>query len=469
MIVLRSTELSSMKECQSEELQELFREIVEEIKPDDQEREKIKRLSGQITKEVAGFLKDLPFVHVEMHGSYAKDTWLSGETDLDLFIIFEERKSRRKMNEVLEMIETGLPYKFTRRYAEHPYLRTKLEGVGIDIVPSFQVGEQLSAVDRTPKHTAWVLEHLQEVEKDEVRLLKRFLKGIGSYGAEIEVGGFSGMACEILIEEQGSFYSVLSYFQERNEIFLDPTESWTRRNAFDHFDSKLVAIDPTDRQRNLLAALTLKKFSLTKIAAKCFLEAPHRKFFFPTHPKVNEEEVKRKLEARSILLIRLFLCEDIPPDTYFGQAKRVERKLRKTFRRSTFKFYASDLWKVDNEVHLAIELGSLKKPKNRLVIGPPPEIEGGNIRKFIKKYRKKVGPWVGDSGRLMSEETLTEGERKAKREVMRKLKELKLKPSFGHVEVVDDPERILKISREKGEEVALVKFLERRLPWLWSG
>ncbi|NIQ06007.1 MAG: CCA tRNA nucleotidyltransferase [Candidatus Korarchaeota archaeon] len=466
---MSSTELRSIKECQSKELRDLLRDVIEEIKPADQEREEIKRLSGQITKEVADSLKNLPFIHIEMHGSYAKDTWLSGETDLDLFIIFEERKSRRKMKEVLKTIETELPYTFTRRYAEHPYLRTKIEGVGIDIVPSFQVGETLSAVDRTPKHTAWVIEHLNEVEKDEVRLLKRFLKGIGTYGAEIEVGGFSGMACEIVIEEQGSFYSVLSYFQTHNEVFLDPTESWTREEAFDHFNSRLVAIDPTDRERNLLAALTLKKFSLTKIAAKCFLEVPHWKFFFPTPPKVNEGEIRRKLETRSILLVRLFLCEDVPPDTYFGQAKRVERKLRKTFRRSPFKFYASDVWKVDNEMHLAIELGRLKKPKNRLILGPPPEIEGQNIRKFIEKYRKKIGPWIGESGRLMSEEALTERERKAKREATRKLKELKLKPSFRNVEVVDDPGRILQISREKGALVALVKFLERRLPWLWSG
>ena len=41
--------------------------------------------------------------------------------------------------------------------------------------------------------------------RDEVRVLKKFMKGIDTYGAEIKVGGFSGMLCETLILNYGSF------------------------------------------------------------------------------------------------------------------------------------------------------------------------------------------------------------------------------------------------------------------------
>ena len=45
--------------------------------------------------------------------------------------------------------------------------------------------------------------------KQEVRLLKRFLKSVGIYGAQIAKGGLSGYVTEILILKYGTFVSTL--------------------------------------------------------------------------------------------------------------------------------------------------------------------------------------------------------------------------------------------------------------------
>jgi tRNA nucleotidyltransferase (CCA-adding enzyme) len=46
----------------------------------------------------------------------------------------------------------------------------------------------------------------------EVRLLKKFMKGTGVYGAEIKIGGFSGYLCELLILKYRSFAQTIEAF-----------------------------------------------------------------------------------------------------------------------------------------------------------------------------------------------------------------------------------------------------------------
>src|SRR5207245_9982932 len=65
-------------------------------------------------------------------------------------------------------------------------------------------------------------QHLRPEMRLEARLLKRFMKGIRSYGAEIRVGGFSGMLVETLILHYKSFLGTLVQASKWEPvIFLD--------------------------------------------------------------------------------------------------------------------------------------------------------------------------------------------------------------------------------------------------------
>src|SRR5438552_17227255 len=67
----------------------------------------------------------------------------------------------------------------------------------------------MSAVDRTPLHVDYVLGHVKQGQQNDVRLLKAWAEGIGVYGAEATVLGFSGYLCELLILKYASFRGVL--------------------------------------------------------------------------------------------------------------------------------------------------------------------------------------------------------------------------------------------------------------------
>src|SRR5438874_1205683 len=143
-------------------------------------------------------------------GSVAKGVHLTG-TEIDIFVTFPPDTPR----EVLE--REGLAFgdvleRPVRMYAEHPYTRGWYGGFEVEIVPCYRITDatqRMSAVDRTPLHVDYVLGHVKEGQTNEVRLLKAWAEGIGVYGAEAKVLGFSGYLCELLILKYASFRGVL--------------------------------------------------------------------------------------------------------------------------------------------------------------------------------------------------------------------------------------------------------------------
>jgi len=147
---------------------------------------------------------------------------------------------------------SGMDYAIS--YAEHPYLTVRIEGVEVDVVPAFRIprGQRpITAVDRTPFHTEFVLAHTDERTRDEVRLLKQFMKGIGVYGAEIKVQGFSGYVAELLVIAHSSFEETLRAASSwRHPVVVDKLVKPLRE-----FSEPLVIPDPTDPLRNAASAV----------------------------------------------------------------------------------------------------------------------------------------------------------------------------------------------------------------------
>src|SRR5437762_2022879 len=143
-------------------------------------------------------------------GSVAKGVHLTG-TEIDIFVTFPPDTPR----EVLEREGLALGdvlERPVRMYAEHPYTRGWYGGFEVEIVPCYRITDatqRLSAVDRTPLHVDYVLGHLQEDQATEVRLLKAWTGGIGVYGAEAKIRGFSGYLCELLVLKHSTFRGVL--------------------------------------------------------------------------------------------------------------------------------------------------------------------------------------------------------------------------------------------------------------------
>lgn len=255
-------------------MNQLLKTVISQIKPDENETKKIKGLARELLEKTNNL--DNKNFDSMIVGSVAKGTFLRG-ADIDLFLKFNTDVDLK--TEGLSIAKKIIP-NGRELYAQHPYLRGEIKGIGIDVVPCYSVENStkpISAVDRTPFHTEWVKENISEME-DDIRLTKQFLKGCGAYGASSAVGGFSGYLVEILCIKYGGFEKLV------NEI-----SHWKPSIIIDKIDnvpnSPIMLADPVDYNRNVAAGVTLKGLGSAVLASKAFIAEPSLDFFFPKNKK----------------------------------------------------------------------------------------------------------------------------------------------------------------------------------------
>lgn len=323
-------------------------------------------------------------------GSASRDTWLPNEKDLDVFLIFPLEYEKVKMEEVVTDIGRKILTEVTKRYAEHPYVRGVYRGFEVEIVPCYAVAsprDLKSAVDRTPFHDKFVKGRILGKE-NEVRLLKRFLKGIGCYGAEAKVEGLSGYLCELLIIKHGSFEGVLKAACDWHVGHV----MWIghlKRKKEKKFTEPLVFIDPVDENRNVSSALSNTKLNEFIFAAKKYLECPRDEFFFPKKRVAEKSEILRKFEKRKTCIVAVVLkTPDLVDDVLYPQLKRAVGAIKKLLLRSDFPVIDTDFF-VGDKTCILIELASIEIPTLRLHKGP--EVNTPHETRFLSKYLKFDG------------------------------------------------------------------------------
>jgi len=397
-------------------INEILITVLSKIKPKKEDYERVYNIYHNIKSKIERYLIEQGiYAEVSLQGSIAKDTWLSNELDLDIFVLFEPKYPREWLHEkALKLIINALKgLNLELAYAEHPYVRVHVDNILVDVVPAFRITDpsQLkSAVDRTPFHTRYVISKLTQEGKDQVRLLKRFLKGIGVYGAEIKVQGFSGYLAELLIIKYGSFLNLLREASTWEPPIIIDIEKHYNSSQHNYLLKKfkgqpLIVIDPVDPKRNVAAALSLRNLMVFIEAARSFLSRPSLEYFFP--PELNIDEYKRKiseiLASRKTHVLGIVIdIPKIPPDTLWGEIKRVLKNLVRVLKSMGFSVIDYSAW--SNEIDKAIILLETiedKLPEYELHIGPPiTNLE--HSKRFKDKYVRKeevIGPWMGDDGR----------------------------------------------------------------------
>jgi len=374
-------------------LSDVCQQVLAKVTPTREEREGVLRLAESIIARVAEEAENLGVeVRPMLVGSMAKDTWIKGDQDVDIFMVFPQTYSFEEIGELgLKIARKITGGKGEEQYAEHPYLRAEINGYTFDFVPCFEIGNAVqlrSSVDRTPLHTRYVLSRMDEQLRGETRLLKAFMKGVGVYGAELKIGGFSGYLCELLTIKYGSFESVL-----RAAVNWGSQEVVDIEHHYDDpekprkmFNAPLVVVDPVDPKRNAAAAVTQQKLSEFRAAAMSFLEDPRESFFFP--PKrspLTVEELAAKMKERGTSMIFIeFGTPKIPPDNLWGQLTRSLHALQKILEREGFKVLSRDVWSGEEQTIFILELESRRIPSVKKHFGPPPA--SPHQRRFIEKH-----------------------------------------------------------------------------------
>jgi tRNA nucleotidyltransferase (CCA-adding enzyme) len=384
--------------------------VVNRVTPKASERARISDLADKLEKKVASTAKRLGFkTTVRLEGSMAKNTWLSSECDVDIFMRVPTAIPRKSLGEICLRIARKATEgsEQIERFAEHPYLETFIDDVRVNIVPCYDAkpGRWLSATDRTPFHTDYVNGHFDEQLRGEVRILKKFMKGIGVYGAEIKVGGFSGYLCELLVLHYRSFVNTLKAFAVGKQRIVVDIENYYdgRENELRLlFNESLVIVDPVDKGRNVASAVQTDKLHIFVAAARAFLETPSIYFFYPKAASaLSLRELKAKLTRRgSAIVFAVFGRVEAVPDVLWGQLYRSKRSLRKLIVLSDFGLLRDFVWSDEKGLNVfAFELEQRGIPPVKKHLGPPLEREL-ECHDFLRKYRSGssavVGPYVED-------------------------------------------------------------------------
>lgn len=396
-------------------LEDILAEVLKRVNPSESEQKKIQRLVQKLIEKVKEAAKEKGVkTDVRVEGSVAKNTWLRDCPEIDIFVQVPTTTPRVTFGTVFLEIakEATAGYKQIERFAEHPYLEAVIDDVYVNIVPCYNVkrNEWVSATDRTPFHTDYMRPQLDEQTVKEVRFLKRFMKGIGVYGAEIKIGGFSGYLCELLVLNYSSFTEVLCATSNWSEdIVIDYEEYYDSvEDVRKVFKEPLVMVDPVDKGRNVAAAVRKEKLDEFIAASREFLKNPHMKFFYPPETKALElNELIGGIKARGSTIVFIKFEGETPvPDILWGQLYRSQRALRKTIQHYKFTVLRDDIWSNEKNLNILIfEIENRLLPRMKKHLGPPLKNKI-DCDKFLRKHlgasstvcgpRIEEGRWVAD-------------------------------------------------------------------------
>src|SRR5665647_179812 len=120
------------------ELNALTKRILEKITPKKEEYAKIDALSRELEQKITVACKQEGIVAiVRVEGSIAKDTWLSENPDIYIFMRLPTSIPRKNLGDIgLKIAKKAAGNaEQLERFAEHPYLEIFLDGYRVDIVP----------------------------------------------------------------------------------------------------------------------------------------------------------------------------------------------------------------------------------------------------------------------------------------------------------------------------------------------
>jgi tRNA nucleotidyltransferase (CCA-adding enzyme) len=388
-------------------LAKILSDAIQWCEPSYSESKKVKTIADQ-AKALVSRYSSPKIVGIVFGGSFAKETWLKDDTDIDIFVKIDVSTSYQKFEELGKQIglKSLRKYKPTLLYSNHPYVEAFIRGIRVNVVPCYDVekGKWQSAADRSPFHTQYIKDNLDEEKRKQVRLLKKFLKGIGLYGAEIATSGFSGYVTEVLILKFGSFKSVLERISnikggsggEKEVISIETVDQDIVRT----FNSHLIIIDPVDPRRNLGAAISTESIGSFVLAARAFLQRPSLDFFIGLKRDTKDLKYTYKQLYPNLLVIE-FSYSKRSPDVIWGQLKKSLNALSKQLKLGDFRVIRAACSTDEKKLGvLVFLLESLELWPYRERVGP--ELFRRNAASsFISKNRKQaVFMWIDDEMRI---------------------------------------------------------------------
>jgi len=376
------------------------REILREIKPS------AKQIADEevFVNSILDKINKTPGKHVSsvIAGSFGKGTNLADTKDFDIFVLYPTDLKRD------EFVEAGLAlgqsifkgYFWEKAYSEHPYIRGIINNYKVEIVPAYKIapGEDIiSAVDRTSLHLLFILKNMKATQKDEVRILKKFMKAIDCYGADTEVYGFSGYLCELLILFYGDFITLLTHSAN-----WEPPIKFTlvkeQEVNLAKFSDPLVVIDPVDSNRNVASAVSDKQLSTFIAASRSFLQHPHKDFFTKRPVKqITYHQMVGLLDSFSLTILE-FEVKDMLKEMVWSKIRKNAKKIVAHLEFCDFNIMKWDIYYKEGETkgYMVMMSESLILPRNKMMVGPLVS-DMKNSQNYLDNTKSVLGPYIKDN------------------------------------------------------------------------
>ena len=379
-----------------------MQEVLKIIKPTTKEQAKVKKVVSSFLKKLDSKLKNAKAI---LGGSGAKDTWLSGNHDIDIFVQYDFKKYKEQSAELSDLLKQSLKKAFPklktkRLHGSRDYFQLTYQKYNFEVVPIIKITKSenaLNITDISPLHAVWVNKHTKKL-KDDIRLAKQFCRANKLYGAESYISGFSGYVLEILIANFGSLKKFLKAVinMRLNEV-IDPEKYYKGKDVFfelnkSKLNSAIIVIDPVDKSRNAAAALSQEKFMLLKKVAREYLDQPNKDFY--EKKEINFNKLSKKTK-RNLVFITI---EALP-----GKEDVVGMKLLKAFKflkKELVKFEVKKFgwdWDKKKKAVFYFTLKQIRLPDVEMRQGPPLKMENA-----VKAFKKKNKDTFEKSGRIFS-------------------------------------------------------------------
>ncbi|WP_254528638.1 CCA tRNA nucleotidyltransferase [Natrinema gelatinilyticum] len=384
------------------------------VTPDADERRQLREIADRlIDRAERAATERCADADVLQVGSTARNTWISGDQDIDIFVRFPPDLDRETLERYgLEVGHATLPDGH-EEYAEHPYVKGTVDAFDVDVVPCFRLDsatEIRSAVDRTPFHTRYLQARLDDDLAADVRVAKQFLTGIGVYGSDLRTRGFSGYLTELLVYEYDGFLPLLEAAADwKPPIILDPEDHGraheTEKASWDEevddadlpFDDPLIVIDPTDPGRNVAAVCSRDNVARFQHYAREFLATPSADIFVPDQPDpLSESDLLAHVTRRKTTPVAVrFTAPDLVDDQLYPQLRKSKHGITQGLNDRGFDVFRATTV-ADETAVVFVELAVSVRPAVERHEGPPIHVRD-HATGFYDTYRDDpdaYGPFI---------------------------------------------------------------------------
>lgn len=281
-----------------------------DILPSEEEKKLLKYETDTFVKELrTAVRKEKSSADIFVGGSFAKNTLVKKDAyDIDIFVRFDWRHEELTalLARIVQRACAGRGFDIKRLHGSRDYFHVrKKKRMIFEIVPVVLIKkprEARNVTDLSYFHVSYVKKALRRNKKlaREIALAKTFCRAQGCYGAESYIQGFSGYGLECLLIHYMSFKKMAMVLAKNSErAVIDPAKHFKNKNDvfFSMNESKMhspiILVDPTWKERNVLAALSHETFHKFQEAVRVFLKHPSKDFF-----KVKDLDVEQlKKEA----------------------------------------------------------------------------------------------------------------------------------------------------------------------------